>query len=53
MSEGVNFAKDYQNDSYSKKILKDKNLLARFKKHSYPKKLSNPKTLKIQGTFQN
>jgi hypothetical protein len=35
------------------KNFKNKDLLARFKKHSYPKKLQNPKTLKIQGTFQN
>jgi hypothetical protein len=39
-SNGVNFAKDYQKDSYIKRIfiaknIDDKNLLATFKKHSY------------------
>jgi hypothetical protein len=39
MSKGVNFAKDYQKNSYNKKklmekTLKDKNLLPTFKKHS-------------------
>jgi len=40
VSKGVNFAKDYQKDSYNKnklmrKFLKDKYLLATLKKHSF------------------
>jgi hypothetical protein len=40
MSYEVNFAKDYQKDSYNKKNfieknIDDKNILAKFKKHSY------------------
>jgi hypothetical protein len=38
--EGINFAKDYQKDSYSKiifieKNIDNKNILTTFKKHSY------------------
>ncbi len=40
MSNGVNFAKDYQKDSYNKVIfieknINDKNMLTTLKKHSY------------------
>ncbi len=40
MLDGVNFAKDYQKDSYNKRIfieknVDDKSILATFKKHSY------------------
>jgi hypothetical protein len=40
VSDGVNFAKDYQKDSYNKRIfikknIDDKNILATLKKHSY------------------
>jgi hypothetical protein len=40
MSNGVNFAKDYQKDFYNQRIfieknIDDKNILATFKKHSY------------------
>jgi hypothetical protein len=40
MSDGVNFAKDYQKDSYNQRIfieknIDDKNILAVLKKHSY------------------
>ncbi len=40
MSNGVNFAKDYQKDSYNKIIFIEKNIdykniLLMFKKHSY------------------
>jgi hypothetical protein len=39
-SNGVNFAKDYQKDSYNQTIfieknIDDKNILATFKNHSY------------------
>jgi hypothetical protein len=39
-SNGVKFVKDYQKDSYNKRIfieknIDDKNILATFKKHSY------------------
>jgi hypothetical protein len=40
VSNGVNFAKDYQKDSYNQRIfidknIDDKNILATLKKHSY------------------
>jgi hypothetical protein len=40
MLDGVNFAKDYQKDSYNKRIfieknVDDKNILSTFRKHSY------------------
>jgi hypothetical protein len=40
VSDGVNFAKDYQKDSYNKiifieKNIDDKNILATLKKHPY------------------
>jgi hypothetical protein len=40
MSSGINFAKEYQKDSYNKRIfiekkIDDKNILATFEKHSY------------------
>ncbi len=58
LSEGINFAKDYERDSYNKiifieKNIENKNILATFKKHSYFKKCENLKTLKIQIMFQN
>ncbi len=39
-SNGINFAKDYKKDSYSKRIFSEKNIddkkvLATLKKHSY------------------
>jgi hypothetical protein len=41
--DGVNFAKDYQKDSYNKRIpieknIDDKNIIITFKKHSCLKK---------------
>jgi hypothetical protein len=40
MLNGINFAKDYQKDSYNKRIfieknIDDKNILTTLKKHSY------------------
>jgi hypothetical protein len=48
MSNGINFAKDYQKDSYNKKNLNeknidDKNILGTRKKHSYFLKCEIPK----------
>ncbi len=57
MSDGFNFAKGYQKDSYNKRIfieknIHDKNILATLKKtHTF--KNVKSKTLKIQRMFQN
>ncbi len=45
--DGVNFAKDYQNDSYNQiifieKNVDDKNILGALKNHSYFLKCGNP-----------
>ncbi len=55
MIDGVNFAKDYEKDSYNTIILieknvHDKNILATFKKHPYFFKCG---ILKIERMFQN
>jgi len=55
--EGINFAKDYQKNSYNiKKLMgknqKDKKLLTTFK-NIHTLKYVEFKTLKIQSTFQN
>jgi len=57
-SNGVNFAKDYQKDSYNKwifieKNIDDKNILTTLKRHSYFFNMQNSKTLKIERMFQN
>jgi hypothetical protein len=56
MFDGVNFAKDYQKDSYNQKTfieknINDKNILATLKKHTLLR-LWNSKTLKIQKCFK-
>jgi len=58
MLDGVNFAKDYQMDSYNKRIFiekkkDDKNILGTLKKHSYFQKCGILKLKKIQKMFQN
>ncbi len=55
---GVNFAKDYEKDSYNnnkiiEKIIDDKNILTTLKKTFIFLKMWNSKTLKIQWMFQN
>jgi hypothetical protein len=57
VSNGINFAKDYQNDSYNKRIfieknINDKNILATLKKHSYFLKCGILKLQKLKECFK-
>jgi len=58
MLDGASFAKDYEKDSYNKRIfiaknIDHKNILTKLKKHSYFSKCGILKTLKIRRMFQN
>jgi hypothetical protein len=53
MLNGINFANDYQKDSYNKRIfiekkIDEKNILLTLKKRSYILKMWNSKNLKLQ-----
>jgi hypothetical protein len=52
-SDGVNFAKDYQKDSYNKWIFIEKNKKFNYHQSLILLKMWNSKVLKIQRMFQN